>query len=311
MTDNITDFPGRTAPAIMRNDNLLIRPLPPITDNPPEELPPGGKIVAIVDTEATGLDPSSAKIIELSIQLVAVNANGEVIGHTAPVSWLEDPGEPLSEDVKRITRLHDEQLAGQVIDERLVISLLSRADLIVAHNAPYDAALIERRFPSLAGRAWACSMREIPWLYLGLDGRQMGYLLIQHSWHNLFAHRAEADVWALFHLLQCRGSIDRDTPRTHLQRLLEASARQTVRISAWHAPYAVKDRLKASGYTWCAKDKVWRREVAKADVSAELDALGRLGVRNPGQQVITAAERHRPLKRPPVNLDAEPDPKPF
>jgi DNA polymerase III subunit epsilon len=281
--------------AIIRDGALLIRPLPPIVEDPPEELPAGGRIIALLDCEATGLDPHIAKIIELAIQLVAIDAAGNIIGHTGPASWREDPGEPLSEDVKRVTRLCDEALTGQKIDEQLAMGMLRRADLIIAHNAAYDATLIERRLPQIAGKPWACSVREIPWLYLGLDGRQQGYLLVQHSWHNFAAHRAAHDVWGLFHLLQCRGSVDGDRPRTHLQRLLETSAKPTVRMSVPRS-FEVKDQLKARGFRFDASDKSWWIEVAEHQVETMKAELARLGAAPPIERIITATERHRPLK---------------
>lgn len=279
----------------MRNDALLIRPLPPIVEDPPEELPEGGQIIALVDCEATSLDPKTAAIIELAIMLVAIDAHGNVIGHTGPASWLEDPGEPLSDDVQRVTRLCDEALAGQKIDEQLAIGMLQRASLIIGHNASYDAVLLERRLPQIAGMPWACSVREVPWLYLGLDGRQQGYLLVQHSWHNFAAHRAAHDVWGLFHLLQCRGSIDGGEPRMHLQRLLETSTKPTVRLSVQRS-FEVKDQLKARGFRYEASDKIWWVEVAEDQVETMKAELARLGAAPPIERIITATERHRPLR---------------
>lgn len=294
--DNDNAAAGYGGPAIMRDGNLLIRPLPPIVENPPEVLPEGGRIIALVDCEATSLDPNTAEIIELAIQLVAIDCDGNVIGHTGPASWREQPSGPLSEEVKRLTRLDGEALVGQRIDDRLAAGMLSRTDLVVAHNAAYDAVLIERRLPQIAGKQWACSCAEIPWLWLGLDGRSQGYLLVQHSWHNLAAHRAAHDVWALFHLLQCKGSVDGDAPRTHLQRLLERSAQTTVRIDAVRAPFESKDRLKSAGYRWDPVARNWWIEVPQDKVGPQLDWLRQLGVSHPAQRLISAAERHRPLK---------------
>ena len=106
--------------------------------------------------------------------------------------------------------------------------MLDRADLLVAHNAPFEVSWLERRFPAIAGKPWACSMRDIPWLHLGLDGRAQTALLMQHGWFSS-AHRAAADVWALFWLLnESRTGWLKAPIQTHLQRLLTAADTDTL-----------------------------------------------------------------------------------
>lgn len=263
----------------------------------PDAIPDGGRIIAICDVETTGLNINHDQIIELAIMLVVVDAEGSIVGVMPPRSWLEDPGAPLDPRIIAITGITDADVAGHRIDDRQALAMLARASLAIGHNAKFDSNFVERRFPSAAGKDWACSCTEIDWPMLGFDSRVQGYLLMQSGWFNT-AHRAAADVWSLYWLLQQqRGE------QTLLQRLLLASDKPTLRIDARYAPYRLKDDLKQRGYRWDGDDKVWWNEIAEGACKAEVAWLYQLGVQSPLLTPITATERHRPLKVEPTIMD--------
>lgn len=266
----------------------------------PDAIPEGGRIIAICDVETTGLDFNHDKIIELAIMLVTVDAEGSIVGVMPPRSWLEDPGTALDPRIIAITGITDADVAGQRIDDRQALAMLARASLVVAHNAKFDSIFVERRLPAAAGKGWACSCSEIDWPMLGFDSRVQGYLLMQSGWFNT-AHRAAADVWSLYWLLQQQRS-----EQTLLQRLLLASDQPTMRIDARYAPYRLKDDLKQRGYHWDSDNKVWWTEIAGGACKSEVAWLDQLGVQSPLLTPITARERHRPLKVEPTIME-DPD----
>lgn len=287
----------------------ILIPLPSIASRVSSAFPEDGRVIAIVDCEATSLNSATAKIIELAVMGVIVDGAGQVAGHTSISSWLEDPGEALSEEVKLVTRLDNEMLAGHRIDERTALSILNRADMIIAHNAGYDAPIIERRLPTLAGKAWACSVHELDWLRLGYDGAKLGHLVMQAGWY-CDGHRAATDVAALFHLLQVQGSIGGDMPRTHLERLLEKADQSMVRIAAIRPGYGHSPELKARGYRWAPENKSWWTDVSEDDADQEETWLRRQGIRAIDLTRQTACDRHRPPRREIPQLD-EGDENPF
>lgn len=252
------------------------------------EVPPGGMRIAIVDCETTGLSPAADSIIELAVMIVIVDASGHVVGHEEPVSWLEQPMFDLAPEITRITGITDEMLEGQRIDRDAALTMLSSAELLVAHHVVFDLAFAEKLLPEIKGSAWACSCHEVDWAERGYEGRALGWLLNQSG---LFTdtHRAAADVWALFTLLTLP---DMDGG-TALQELIAVSKRSTVRIEATGSRIEDKEWLKRWGYAWDAGNRVWHKTISANVVDTECEQLALIHVHHPNLIEQTARERHR------------------
>src|SRR5256885_1990912 len=97
----------------------------------------------IVDLETTGLDASKDKIIEIGIIEFGVDAGMEPIV-TRTYGALEDPGEPISPEVARITGIEDRHVKGLAIDWALVREFFARASIVIAHNADFDRGFLVR-----------------------------------------------------------------------------------------------------------------------------------------------------------------------
>ena len=265
----------------------------PFSIMPEDSELPDGRCIAILDTETNGLSVEDNFLIELAIMLVWVDDDGSVIGHMGPVSWLQDPGVELEPEITLITGLANHHLVGKQINDKAALGFLDRADLLVAQNAKFDLAWIEQRYPGLKDKAWACSCSEIDWLKLGYEGRSQQHLLAQHGWFTN-AHRAAADVWSLFWLLQQRQRGPGDSPvQTHLQRLLQAAETPTVLVEAVNAPYSAKDRLKARAYRWDPDGRIWRKEMREEDLAAERSWFRTQQLPLFDTRPMTAHERHR------------------
>ena len=252
------------------------------------EVPPGGMRIAIIDCETTGLNPAADSIIELAVMIVIVDASGNVVGHEKPVSWLEQPMFDLDPAITRITGITDEMLEGKHIDRDAAYAMLSGAELIIGHNALFDLAFVEKLLPEIKGNAWVCSCREVDWAERGYEGRALSWLLIQSGFFS-DAHRAAADVWALFTLLT---QLDFDGG-TALQELIAASKRSTFRIEATGSRIKHKEWPKRWGYAWDAEKNVWHKTISADAVDAEREQLALIGVNSPNLIEQTARERYR------------------
>ncbi len=252
---------------------------------------PEGRLrtAAILDTETTSLDPATGHIIELAICQVTFDARGRIVAIGPVHDWLEDPGYPLPPEIVRLTKLTDADLAGQRIDDAAALRLLADAELIVAHNAVFDSGWIERRYPAIAGKPWACSLKDIDWRSFGYDGRQLGALLAEVTGFFNARHRADADVAALVALLMAMLPIG----RTACSEMILSAQRPTIRITADGAPFEVKDRLKARGYRWNSAIRRWWIEVALTVADDERAWLAAEAACNPTLEQITWHRRHR------------------
>jgi DNA polymerase-3 subunit epsilon len=216
----------------------------------------------IVDTETTGLDPDRDQIIEIGLLEFAVE------GDSAPVvtrtySALSDPGFEVSAEVTKVTGLEPRHLAGQEIAWDLVRSMFAKASLIVAHNADFDRAFLERsgRLDGLSLH-WACSMRHIDWKRNGYNTQSLNYLAADHGFVNPFAHRALFDCATTFRLI---------TP--YLQELIARSYEREFLMKATGSPFESKDALRTRGYRWNPEERCWGRVVSEAVLADERDFL--------------------------------------
>jgi DNA polymerase-3 subunit epsilon len=263
----------------------------------PENFPlvtePVGHIrrIAIVDTETTGTDPLVDEIIDVAVIIVEADTLGQIVRVERVGQALRDPGMPIPAVITRLTGITDDDVRGRTIDLDRLERLLASADVRVAHSASFDIAFLENLMPGLAGASWACSANDFDWLAAGFDGRKLGHLLMQTGRFN-DAHRALADVISLLHVLAHR----LDDGRTILGQLLENAATPSIRIEATGAPFDCRSALKARGYRWDPRGRVWWCEIAADEHEAEALWLQREVTPHgptPRTRPVTWHERHR------------------
>lgn len=249
------------------------------------------RTAAIVDVETTGTDVNRDEIIDIAVVTIEVDARGEIVRIVSKGEALRDPHVPIPAAITRLTSITDEDVRGQSIDLDRLEQVLARADVRIAHNASFDVAFIQNLMPGLAGAAWACSANEVDWLEEGFDGRKLGHLLMQIGRFSS-AHRAMADVVSLLHLLAHR----LPDGRTVIGTLLDNARRHSIRFEATGAPFDRRAQLKARGYRWDPRAKVWWIELAEADcleeerwIRREISPAGP----TPNTRLITWHERHR------------------
>ncbi|EWS64362.1 DNA polymerase III PolC-type [Hydrogenophaga sp. T4] len=159
-------------------DYRVLRRLVPCVDYGPHPGNPGvGLCVLVLDTETTGLSHQTDKIIELAMLLVQVDtATGLPWGPVEVFEGFEDPGMPIPPAALAVTGISDDMVKGQRLDDEQVAAMVSKADLIVAHNAGFDRPFVEARFPCFAAKAWACSFMDIDWKATGSGSSKLSAL---------------------------------------------------------------------------------------------------------------------------------------
>lgn len=227
----------------------------------------------ILDTETTGLNHRTDEIIEIGIIAFTFNDQGMIGDVTGIYGGLRQPDVPIPEEITRLTGITDEMAAGQAIDIDRLTSLVTEADLIIAHNAGFDRPFCEAFSPIFRDKAWACSVSEIDWRARGFEGTKLGYLIGQSGYFH-DGHRAVDDCFALLEVLEQARPGQDGTPFTELH---EASRLSRVRIYAENSPFDMKDHLKKRGYRWSdgsdGRPKSWWVELAEEKLEEELHFL--------------------------------------
>ncbi len=224
----------------------------------------------ILDVETSGLKFGQSKIIEIGIRKFFFNRDtGEVLQRLDSYSGFQDPGEPLSAEVKAITGITDEMLKGRQIDWPAIESMLEGAQILIAHNAAFDRPFVDSLSKVSARKIWGCSLKQIDWTTKGFPSQKLDLLSVFHGFFT-DAHRALNDADALLHLLSHKDSA-RGSP--YLLELLTEARKTTCQLMALSAPFESKDLLKSRGYRWDNEGRTWWREVAQTDLGLETEWL--------------------------------------
>ena len=216
----------------------------------------------VIDVETTGLDPASDKIIEVGyIEFVMEGDSKPAVVES--YGGLEDPNMPLSPEIIKLTGIEDGHVKGRTIDWARLRSAMERAQVVIAHNMPFDKSFLMQR-PELQGVDvhWACSMRHIDWAGKGFKTKSLNYLAADHGFVNPFAHRAIFDCAATFRLIE-----------PYVNELVERSYEREFNVIARGAPFESKDALKQNGYRWDPGQRVWSKVLAHSKLEQEREFL--------------------------------------
>ncbi|MCK1285423.1 3'-5' exonuclease [Bradyrhizobium sp. 44] len=248
----------------------------------------------LLDTETTGLDCAKDEIIELGMVKFDYTADGRIVGVRDSFSAFNEPSAPISVEVRALTGITDEMVAGHRFDDAAISAFAESAPITIAHNSGFDRKFAERYWPVFEHKAWGCSMSEIDWRKHGFAGAQLGYLLNGAGFFHQ-AHRAVDDCHALLEILDF---VLPTTGAPALALLLETARKPTVRVWAEQSPFELKDSLKRRGYRWSdgtdGRPKSWFIDVdetALADEIAFLRTQIYMQDVEPGVQRLTAFTR--------------------
>ncbi len=264
---------------------------------------PCGRL-AVIDTETTGLKPELGdRIIDLAIATCEYGREtGRLYRVVDRYESLEDPEAPIPPEIVRLTGITDTMVRGHRIDESGIARALDGVGLVICHNACFDRAFLEARYPAFAGMHFACSLEEIPWDRWNMRSAKLDYLGYRFGlFHE--GHRARADVDMLLALLARAAP---DAEEGILSLLLGSARAPSWRVHAVGLPIENKDYASARGYRWNDGKfntmRAWWIETR--DEQAERTFLRGIGCRSPKVVRQTARERYRSLA---ARADAEAD----
>ncbi|MDR3559571.1 MAG: 3'-5' exonuclease [Candidatus Pacebacteria bacterium] len=228
------------------------------------------RVAVAIDVETTGLDKNRDKVIEIGLRRFSFNrSTGEILEADGTFSALQDPGEPLSSEIKMLTGLDDATLSGTAIDWNAVEAFIADAHVLIAHNASFDRPFIDKHSKASNSKIWGCSLRHIDWASKGYPIQKLEVLGYYHGFFSE-SHRALNDVTALVWLI---GKTDEISGATYLRELLSNAKRPVARVIANRSPFESKDLLKARKYNWDNQNRVWHKTIYKDELDQEVKWL--------------------------------------
>lgn len=236
-----------------------------------DETPPEKLLKAIIlDTETTGFNQVSDRIIELGmVAFEFCPKTGQVYRVLGTFNQLEDPSFPIPPESTKVHHITDEMVSGKAINDNEVAAFIEGVPLIIAHNAKFDRPFVESRFPIFQNVAWACSLSQIPWNDEGLSSAKQEFLAYRFGFHY-DGHRASNDCQALLEILQ---QTLPESGTKALRRLLESVAKKELKVSPLNSPFESKDLLKERGYRWNPEQKLWSGIIASESLENEAEWL--------------------------------------
>ena len=236
-----------------------------------DETPPPKLLkAAILDTETTGTNQATDRIIELGIVVVEYcPETGQVYRVLETFDELEYPDGPIPPESTLIHGITDEMVRGKKINDAAVEALMSDVSLVIAHNAFFDRGFVEERLPIFKNKPWACSYAQISWKTEGIGSAGLEFIAYRFGF-NYAGHRASIDCHALLEVLQSELPV---SGVKVMKVLLEKARIPEFKVSALKAPFETKDKLKERGYRWDAERKLWHTTLPQTDISIEVDWL--------------------------------------
>ncbi len=206
----------------------------------------------ILDTETTGTDPATDRIVEIGAVLWSVK-------HTCVLSAWSELVVGDGNAAEAINRIPSGALSSGLelaVALGALATLARRADAVVAHNAAFNRAFLGTDL----GLPWVCSMDDLAWPR-GSGGRSLTAIALAHDVGIVSAHRALADCLILARLFERVVELGYDV-RDMLRLGLRPKATYQALVS-----YADRELAKAAGFTWDGETKRWTRRLAPEDAA--------------------------------------------
>ena len=288
--------------------------------------PPGSDLLledatfAVVDLETTGLSPVRSRICELgAVRVRRLELDAEL-------QTLVNPGERLPVAIQSLTGIRDVDLRAAPSPQLAVRQFLDFAGdaVLVAHNARFDMAFLDREVGRLTGRRLAAPVVDTVSLARRLlEGRVqrfgLGSLAYFFGTSARPCHRALADAQATAEILLALIGLAQERGARTVADLADLSAPRARRVYAKRslahgAPqrpgvYLFRDANDVVLYVGRARDlrtrlrSYFRSDRQRPAVEAALAAVERIEWRVLGSELEAALEELRLIRdlRPPAN----------
>lgn len=217
------------------------------------------RLALYIDTETTDLDTSACDILEFGAVQFSYDAEtGQVFAITDEYQGFEEPKRAIDKEAQLKHGITLDMVKGQRLDDEKIFTMLTSSAVIIAHNAGFDRAVVERRISAFSGARFACSYRDVEWERVhGCENAKLSTILAHTCGEFFDGHRALDDCRVGVHVL----ATAQHEGISAMGYLLSSARLQTIRLWAIGAPFDMKDALKARRYKWSdgtgGRPKAW------------------------------------------------------
>jgi DNA polymerase-3 subunit epsilon len=214
-------------------------------------------LLAILDTETTGLSPADGVCLEVAVVRYSLRCRAVLDAQ----SWiLHGPEVNPAESINHIPAalMGYGTAPADVWDD--VDFMLMGCDAALAHNADFDRQWIPEG--TGADVPWIDTCHGVDWPRQSKPGSSLISLALEHGLGVIDPHRALSDCLLLARLLTRCAELGAD-----VEALLARGLRPVAVFQAL-VSYDDREAAKAAGFHWEAGEKRWLRKMAIEDAAA-------------------------------------------
>lgn len=205
----------------------------------------------ILDTETTGLSPTTDSLCEVGAVLFSVPHRAVIqqVSFLLPIP--SNPAQHINGISPALSCLVDHDQAW-----RLFLEMAFHADAFLAHNAEFDRQWIDPLLTAgLRTLPWICTCEGIRWPGLRLNP-SLTDLALAYGVPVWAAHRALTDCTYLAQVLARDPDLE-----LHLAQGLEPRRLVIARVS-----YDDREQAKAAGFRWDPQRREWSRRCSQSEI---------------------------------------------
>lgn len=210
------------------------------------------RTILVVDVETTGLDREHDEVIEVGWVLWSVEHRTMLDVRSALLPAKSNPAEAVN-GIPEAALADGDASVWRDFERRA-----SLADALVAHQADFDRAFIERY--ATTSKPWVCTREDMRWPRAAA-GTSLTHTALAHGCAVVAAHRAVNDCLLLVRLLESVADVDE-----RLDAALAHAKLPKVRVVSL-APYEERETVKAHGFKWDPQRRQWWRVMAIEDAA--------------------------------------------
>lgn len=211
----------------------------------------------ILDTETTGVDPATDRMIELGAVLFDAVLGVPIEARSFLLPSDDNAAEPINRIPAAAVRepwTIERQHVRPILEHLIRRGEKVRGEtLLVAHSADFDRQWLEA--PDAPLGRWICSYRDASWPRVPGETGSLSSIALAYDVGIVRAHRALEDCLTLAAVLARVHEIEHGL-EAWIARALEPKTEVIACVS-----YADREKAKSAGFRWDPERKLWVRPV--------------------------------------------------